>query len=79
MALHLYSQHDARGQPIYAGIRYLSRLNRELECWALFVDRVRYRPLRVDLIAADGPHLYDAARILGLAVEDDRGGLITPS
>jgi hypothetical protein len=78
-ALYLHSQHDRRGKPLYAGICYGSRLKREWECWALFADRVRCRPLRVDLIAADDPHLYDAARILDLAVEDDRGRLITPS
>jgi hypothetical protein len=33
---------------------------------------------RVDPITADDPGLYDAARILGLAIEDDRGGVIQP-
>lgn len=78
-ALYLYSRHDAQGQPLYAGIRYGSRLNRKWECGAIFVDRVRYRPLRIDSIAADDPHLYDAARTMGLAIEGDRGGLVVPS
>ncbi len=78
-ALHLYQQRDAEGRPLYAGLRYVSRLKWEWECWALFADRVRYRPLRVDSIAADDPHLYEAARLLNLAIEDDRGGLIVPA
>jgi RES domain len=77
-ALHIYMQHDAQGQPLYAGMRYVSRLKRDWECWAIFADRMHYRPLRIDPIAADDPHLYDAARILGLTIEDDRGGLIVP-
>jgi hypothetical protein len=77
--LHVYNQRDAHGRPRYAGIRYVSRLKREWECWAVFADRVRQRPLRIDPIAADDPHLYEAARILGLAIEGDRGGLIVPS
>ncbi len=76
-ALHVYTQHDAQGQPLYAGMRYVSRLKREWECWAIFTDRMHY-PLHIDPIAADDPHLYEAARILDLAIEDDRGGLIVP-
>lgn len=78
-AFHIYSQRDAEGQPRYAGIHGVSRLKHEWECWAVFADRARHRPLRIDPIAADDPHLYDAARILGLAIEDDRGALIVPS
>ena len=51
---------------------------REWECWAVFADRLLQRVVRVDPIAADDPGLYDAARILGLAIEDDRGGIIQP-
>jgi hypothetical protein len=29
------------------------------------------------VIAADDPHLYDAARLLNLAIEDDKGGVMT--
>ncbi len=77
--LHIYNQRDGRGRPLYAGIRYVSRLKREWECWAIFADRVRHRPLLVEPIAADDPHLYEAARILGLASEDDGGRLIFPT
>ena len=78
-ALHIYNRRNAQGQPEYAGIRYVSRLKHDWECWAIFADRARHRPLRVDPIAADDPYLHEAARILGLAIEDDRGRLITPS
>lgn len=77
--LHIYSRKDPNGQPLYAGIRYISRLHRGWECWALFEDRVAHHTLRVDPIAADDPNLYEAARILGLAIEDDRGGLFVPA
>jgi hypothetical protein len=76
---YIYSQRDAQGRPLYAGIRYVSRLNREWECWAIFADRLRHRPLRVDPIAADDPDLYEAARTLDLAIEDDGGKLIVPA
>lgn len=78
-ALYIYNQRDAQGQPLYAGVRYISRLKREWECWAVFADRVRYRSLRIDVITADGPHLYEAVRLLHLAIEDDRGALIVPA
>ena len=77
-ALYIYQQRDVEGRPLYAGLRYVSRLKREWECWAIFADRVRCRALRVDPIAAADPHLYEAARLLHLAIEDDRGGLIVP-
>lgn len=33
-----YTQADEDGVPLYAGIRYLSRLNTDWECWAVFDD-----------------------------------------
>lgn len=78
LALHVYNQVDPRGAPLFAGIRYVSRHHHGWECWAVFADRIAERVLRVEPIAADDPGLYDAARILGLAVEDDRGGVLTP-
>jgi hypothetical protein len=35
LAAWLYSRTDAQGNPLYAGIRYMSRLG-EFECWAIF-------------------------------------------
>jgi hypothetical protein len=34
----VYSQTDDQGNPLYAGIRYLSRLDSKWECWAIFED-----------------------------------------
>ena len=78
LALHVYAQADPSGAPLYAGLRYVSRHHHGWECWAVFVERIVQRVLRVDPIAADDPGLYDAARILGLAIEDDRRRIITP-
>lgn len=33
-----FEQRDADGAPVFAGIRYLSRLNTNWECWAVFHD-----------------------------------------
>jgi hypothetical protein len=33
-----FEQRDDDGVPVFAGIRYLSRLNTEWECWAVFHD-----------------------------------------
>jgi hypothetical protein len=33
-----YDQSDSDGEPLYAGIRYLSRLDSAWECWAVFED-----------------------------------------
>ena len=35
IASWLYSRTDAHGQPLYAGIRYVSRLG-DSECWTIF-------------------------------------------
>ncbi len=78
LALHVYNQVDSRGVPLYAGVRYVSRHHHGWECWAVFTDRIAQRVLRVESITVDDPGLYDAARILGLAIEDDHGGILTP-
>jgi len=64
--------------PTYGGLRYVSRLNRAWECWALFIDRSVVLPQRVIPIAADDPSLHDAARILQLAIEADTGAIVSP-
>lgn len=33
-----YNQRDEKDRPVFAGIRYLSRLSSEWECWAVFED-----------------------------------------
>jgi len=48
-----YERSDDDGNPVYAGVRYLSRLNTRWECWAIFddvpIDEINRRPiLRAD-------------------------------
>ena len=73
-ARYFYEQRDSVRAPCYAGIRYLSRLNTEWECWAIFVDRLHHRVVRSgEVIGADDPGLYEAAAVLRLGIEDDPG------
>jgi hypothetical protein len=58
-----YEQLNEQNQPIYAGIRYLSRLNTDWECWAVFdhvtIEELTRRPiLRSDESLARIAHLY---------------------
>jgi hypothetical protein len=55
------------GEPHYAGLRYISRLNSEWECWAVF-DRVHLAPLEVVPITPEMPSLQRVADIFGLRV-----------
>jgi hypothetical protein len=67
-ARFVYEQHDHGGAPLYAGIRYTSRLHRSWECWAVFSDRLRLAAARVEFITAHDPGLLQAASVLGLKV-----------
>ena len=53
--------------PLYAGIRYLSRLNSEWECWAVF-DHVAIRELTRRPILANDAALKRIAKLYGLTV-----------
>lgn len=69
-ARYIYEQTDDTGRPIFAGIRYLSRLNPGWELWAVFHDRMRHEPDEVaEPIKAGEPGLVEAATLLGLRVE----------
>jgi hypothetical protein len=74
----IYDERDPSGQPLYAGLRYLSRLNPAWECWAVFVDRLQHTVIRVEVIPPNHPGLHDAARILGLAIEVAPGRYLYP-
>ena len=79
VARYIYEQADPAGEPLYSGIRYLSHYNTGWECWAIFADRLVHRVVRVDIIRATDPGLFDAARTLNLRIEEDGGGrYITP-
>jgi hypothetical protein len=62
-----YQSRDEQDRPVFAGIRYLSRLSTEWECWVLFedvpLDEQERRP-----ILRDDPELQRVADLYGLAV-----------
>lgn len=65
----IYSRVSSDGEPIYAGIRYLSRLNPEWECWAIFHDRMVHTPDVPEAIAPDDPDLCEVASLFNLSIE----------
>lgn len=58
---------DEDGQPLYAGIRYLSRLSSDWECWAVF-DRVPIEELTRRPILREDAALNRIATLYGLKV-----------
>ena len=67
----------------FAGIRYLSRLNAEWECWAVFDDRMRHVagcPGLPTSIPRDDADLIEVARQFNLTIEVNarRGNYLRP-
>lgn len=62
-----YEAWDERGDRIFAGIRYLSRLDSEWECWAVF-DEVTVVELERETIARQHEDLRSVARSFDLTV-----------
>jgi hypothetical protein len=62
-----YEQRDANGQMKFAGIRYLSRLSTEWECWALF-ENVALAEQERRPIPRDDAALLRIADLYGLTV-----------
>lgn len=60
-----FQQVDDEGRPLYAGIRYLSRLNSEWECWAVF-DDVQIEELNRRPILPQDPALKKIAKLYSL-------------
>lgn len=56
---------EARGRPRFGGIRYLSRLNGEWECFAIF-DRVRLEATAEEAIARNDPAFVSVVKRYGL-------------
>ena len=71
----IYEQTDDLGRPIFAGIRYKSRLNAEWECWAIFHDRMegRHSPGFPETITPDHPALCEVAAQYHLSIEIFQG------
>lgn len=62
-----FRQSDEDGFPLFHGIRYLSKLNTEWECWAIWED-FKIAAQRVESIPADHPALESVANLFGLHV-----------
>jgi hypothetical protein len=62
-----YDKADDDGRPLYAGIRYLSRLNSSWECWAVFED-VEIEEVERRAVLATEPALERVAKLYGLTV-----------
>lgn len=68
-ARDIYERCDERGRPLFAGIRYLSRLNLAWECWAIFSDRMLHRSDMPQTNFPDNPELLEVAAPFNLSVE----------
>lgn len=62
-----FRQSGEHGEPLYAGIRYLSRVCSDWECWAVF-DDVDLVPLETKPITLDMPALQRVAAAFELQV-----------
>ena len=67
IAEHLYWKNDTRGQPLWSGIRYMSRHGEGRECWAVF-DHAPLRELERMSIEALHPDLLKVASMYGLII-----------
>jgi hypothetical protein len=67
ISLWAWSQTDEEGLPLYGGIRYLSRLNSEWECWGLF-DRLATEEIERRAITRNMRELKEVAKLWGLTV-----------
>lgn len=78
-ARYIYELDGEDGEPLFAGIRYISHLDGNWECWAIFDDRMRHHDEFSELsIFPDNPDLCEAARLLGLSIETFNGAFIRP-
>ena len=62
-----YEQRDEQYRPLYSGIRYLSRLNTDWECWAVF-DHVAVEELTRRAILRSDESLARIAKLYQLVV-----------
>jgi hypothetical protein len=61
LATWIYQRTDAAGEPLYGGIRYLSKLDNDYECWAIF-DGTAVEVLGEQHITIDDPDLAAVAK-----------------
>jgi len=60
IGLHTYNLSDSQGTPLFDGIRYLSHVNSDWECWAVFHDRFRHTPVSTEPVDLSDPELHRA-------------------
>lgn len=60
-------ERDDDGKYVYSGIRYVSRLGADLECWAIF-EGVALVEQETEPILTTNPELQDVAARYGLAI-----------
>jgi hypothetical protein len=65
----IYELPETPERPALAGIRYVSRLNSDWECWAVFHDRFYHSEEPTRSILPDDPGLLEAAELFGLRIE----------
>lgn len=71
---YIHGIRDDIGEPIFAGIKYPSRLNESWTCWAIFDDRLIHRQQFLETtIDLDDHGFQEAARLLDLSIEAVRG------
>ena len=68
IALYIYNQQDSHGQALYAGLKYMSHLNRDWECWAVYYDRLLHAPMSTRQVRLNDPELIRAATELNLRI-----------
>ncbi|MDQ6831845.1 MAG: RES domain-containing protein, partial [Chloroflexota bacterium] len=78
IARHLYEQTSDAGEPLFAGIRYPSRLGGSWTCWAVFSEQMRGVRGPVEAIFPDDPGLRGAANLFGLSIASLHGTILPP-
>lgn len=73
-ARYIYERRDEHGKPVFAGIRYVSRLNPNWECWAIFDTRMIHQARAAETIEVDDSDLMEVAALFGLSIEGNRPG-----
>lgn len=69
IALYAYQQFDSFRRPRFHGIRYMSHLNPQWECWAVFHDRIMHSPEPPQGFTNAHPDLKEAADHLAIYVD----------
>lgn len=62
LATWIYQAKNAVGEPLYGGIRYLSKPGSDFECWAIF-DGITVEATGEQRITADNPDLIDVCEL----------------